>query len=128
MEGGFLVDASYSLVQAGNSRDGSKRRRFGRACLGFEAGGGGEISLLIMAADNKFANDIIGGSFLFDSDIAVGLALGLATGIYVTGDMAADSPMYIEATVGGGLGFGVAGFSICRTARADPEESSGSED
>ena len=127
MEGGFLVDASYSLLNARN-RPGSKRRTFGRACLGFEAGGGGEISLLIMVADNRFANDIIGGSFLFDTDIAVGLALGAATGYYVTGDMAGDSPMYIEGTIGGGLGFGVAGASICRTARADRDDSGNSVD
>lgn len=117
MEGGFLVDGSFSLV---NQND----RNFGRLCLGWEFGVGAEVSLIIMIATNRFANDIIGGSFLVDSDIAVGLALGAGTGVYVTGDMADDVPMYFETTIGGGLGFGVAGFSICRTARNDPQNSS----
>lgn len=121
MEGGLLVDASYSIFSAGASRSGNKRR-FGRACLGFEAGGGGEISLLILVAGNKFANDIIGGSFLFDADVAVGAAMGVAMGLYVSGDMAGDSPLYIEGTLGSGVGFGVAGFSICRTARAERQD------
>jgi hypothetical protein len=86
--------------------DGSWRQ----GCLGAEVGGGGEVSLIVIITQNQRAEDVIGGSLLFEEDIAFGLSFRTAVGFYVTGEQFDSScPTYLELTIGSGLGFGIGG-------------------
>lgn len=121
MEAGALLDASYSIVvpfYTNYNVDSDLSNTYARTCIGAEVGVGAEVSLIVLALKNKEANDIIGPSFLMDTDVGAGPGLGLAFGYYTAGDMHevnGNNKIYFEATFGAGAGFGIAGASLCRT-------------
>lgn len=117
IEGGILFDYAFTLFQESgtNSTDEVETQRFKRGCFGAELGLGSEVSIYIMVTANQLPSDIIGGSFLFEQDIGVGAVIGMAAGLYVTGEQwDSTCPMYLEVTLGGGISIGVGG-SLCRT-------------
>lgn len=121
VEGGILVDGSYSIVSANTDAydtDEDESRSYGRWCVGGELGAGFEISLVVLVLNNREANDIIGDSFLFEFDAASLLALGFSVGVYQNGDTTKNgaSRTHFEFTVGAGVGVGFGGFSYCETS------------
>lgn len=120
LEGGFVFDGSYSLLfPADNTTTGAADpTQYGRGCLGAGIGGGAELSLIVMNAQLRENNDVLGASVIAEFfEFAFGLALGFGIGVFLEGPATRDGneAVHYEVTIGGGFGVELVGGSLCRT-------------
>lgn len=102
LEGGAFFDSSLSFFW----NAGGDLTTYIRGCVGFELGGGAELSFQVLLLEALEPSDIDCTSILVDVDASFTVGVGAGLGICF------DREVYYEFTIGLGVGGGL-GVSVC---------------
>ena len=102
LEGGALFDSSLSFFW----NAGGDATTYIRGCVGFELGGGAELSFQVLLLEALEPSDIDCTSILVDFDVSFTVSVGSGLGLCY------DREVYYDFTIGLGVGGGL-GVSVC---------------